>query len=220
MKSIRRHLNYANIVATLALVFAMGGSAIAAKHYLITSTNQISPKVLKKLKAPGKTGKTGPQGPTGSLGAAGSLGGTGLQGAKGNGGGTGADGISATSPLPSGESESGYYGLAPTGGKIGAFMATEVSFPIPLEEGAPAGQVIYTSVKTPVTHCSGPGHADKGFVCIYSWAKSGLSNPPIIDSLEEPETATPGTGRFGFNIEWAVTALDPVELGTWTVTAG
>jgi hypothetical protein len=47
--SIRKHLSYANVVATIALVFAMSGSALAAKHYLITSTNQISPKVLKKL---------------------------------------------------------------------------------------------------------------------------------------------------------------------------
>jgi hypothetical protein len=43
MNSIRKHLSYANIVATLALVFAMGGSAIAAKHYLINSTRQINP---------------------------------------------------------------------------------------------------------------------------------------------------------------------------------
>jgi hypothetical protein len=36
---IRRHLSYANVVATMALVFAMSGSALAAKHYLITSTS-------------------------------------------------------------------------------------------------------------------------------------------------------------------------------------
>ena len=47
--SIRRQLSYANVVATMALVFAMGGSAIAAKHYLINSTKQISPKVLKAI---------------------------------------------------------------------------------------------------------------------------------------------------------------------------
>ena len=36
-------------MATLALVFAMSGSAIAASHYLVNSTKQISPKVLRKL---------------------------------------------------------------------------------------------------------------------------------------------------------------------------
>ena len=50
----------------------MTGGALAAKHYLISSTKQISPKVLKKLH--GATGKTGPQGregPQGKEGAAG-----------------------------------------------------------------------------------------------------------------------------------------------------
>jgi hypothetical protein len=42
-------LSYANVVATLALVRAMSGGAIAATHYLITSTKQISPRGLKKL---------------------------------------------------------------------------------------------------------------------------------------------------------------------------
>jgi hypothetical protein len=46
----RIRLSYANVVATLALVLAMSGGAIAATHYLITSTKQISPRVLKKLK--------------------------------------------------------------------------------------------------------------------------------------------------------------------------
>jgi hypothetical protein len=49
MNSIRRHLNYANVVATMALVFAMSGTALAAKHYLISSTKQIKPSVLKSL---------------------------------------------------------------------------------------------------------------------------------------------------------------------------
>jgi hypothetical protein len=48
-RPLRRHLSYANVTATLALVFAMSGGALAAKHYLLTSTKQISPKVLKQL---------------------------------------------------------------------------------------------------------------------------------------------------------------------------
>jgi len=66
MKTLRRHLSYANVVATLALVFAMTGGALAASHYLINSTKQISPKVLKKLKgnrgAAGARGLAGPRG--------------------------------------------------------------------------------------------------------------------------------------------------------------
>jgi hypothetical protein len=78
---MRRHLTYANVAATLALVFAMSGGALAAKHYLINSTRQINPKVLRKLKgARGKTGATGAQGKQGGQGAAGT---TGAQGPTG-----------------------------------------------------------------------------------------------------------------------------------------
>ena len=55
-------MTYANIVATLALVFAMAGGAAAASHYLITSTKQISPKVLKELNKPGAKGAPGTAG--------------------------------------------------------------------------------------------------------------------------------------------------------------
>jgi hypothetical protein len=78
---MRRHLTYANVAATLALVFAMTGGAIAAKHYLINSTSQINPKVLKRLRGPvgppGKPGATGREGDAGRQGPAGT---TGLQG--------------------------------------------------------------------------------------------------------------------------------------------
>jgi hypothetical protein len=74
---MRRHLTYANVVATLALVFAMTGGAIAAKHYLINSTKQIKPSVLKQLKKPGRTGATGAQGKQGLPGVPGAAGTTG-----------------------------------------------------------------------------------------------------------------------------------------------
>jgi hypothetical protein len=70
----RRRISYSNVVATLALVFALGaGSAYAAHklHYLITSTKQIKPSVLKTLHgaagpagAPGAAGAPGPTGPS------------------------------------------------------------------------------------------------------------------------------------------------------------
>jgi hypothetical protein len=49
----------------------MGGSAVTASHYLINSTKQINPKVLKKLKGrKGDVGKSGAQGPVGAQGPA------------------------------------------------------------------------------------------------------------------------------------------------------
>jgi hypothetical protein len=83
MGAIRRHLSYANVVATMALVLAMGGSALAANHYLISSTKQIKPSVLKKLKgAKGAAGKSGPQGVPGATGTAGPQGKAGAAGAS------------------------------------------------------------------------------------------------------------------------------------------
>jgi hypothetical protein len=54
---MRGRLSYANVVVTLALVFAMSGGAFAAGRYLITSTKQIKPSVLKQLQ--GKAGAIG-----------------------------------------------------------------------------------------------------------------------------------------------------------------
>lgn len=92
MQRPRFRLTYANVVATLALVLAMGGSAVAASHYLITSKKQISPKALKELSttgkagAPGAAGAPGPegkQGPEGKPGPEGKLGPKGEQGVQG-----------------------------------------------------------------------------------------------------------------------------------------
>jgi hypothetical protein len=79
-----RRFNYANVMATLALFFALSGGALAAKHYLINSTRQINPKVLRALR-----GRTGPAGPKGERGAAGTKG---EMGARGENGAPGANG--------------------------------------------------------------------------------------------------------------------------------
>jgi len=77
-------MSYANVVATLALLFAMTGGAVAASHYLISSTKQISPAVLGKLK--GATGKPGADGASGPAGPAGPAGANGTPGTKGEAG--------------------------------------------------------------------------------------------------------------------------------------
>jgi hypothetical protein len=90
---IRRRFTYANVAMTLALVFAMSGGAYAASKYVITSTKQISPKVLKSLKgAKGANGANGAAGLSGATGPAGPGGAAGPQGAKGETGGTGPEG--------------------------------------------------------------------------------------------------------------------------------
>src|SRR2546425_12934305 len=100
--SKRKHLSYANVAATLALIRAMSGGALAASHSLIPSTKQISPKVLRKLK--GRRGRTGATGPPGITGTQGPLGLRGSKGAGGPEGAPGAPGQSALSPIRAGQS--------------------------------------------------------------------------------------------------------------------
>jgi hypothetical protein len=84
MERIGQHLSYANVAATLALVFAMSGGAIAATGGFTAASSSIkacvgSNGVLKVLK--GKKCKSGQkavswsqQGPAGAKGATGPTG--------------------------------------------------------------------------------------------------------------------------------------------------
>jgi hypothetical protein len=100
-------LSPAIAVALLALFIALGGSAVAASRYLINSTGQINPKVLKKLKgevglegtkglagAPGLAGAKGDPGPKGETGPEGKAGPKGEKGAEGKAGSKGEAGSS------------------------------------------------------------------------------------------------------------------------------
>jgi hypothetical protein len=98
---LKSRLTYANVAATLALVFAMSGGALAASKYVITSTKQISPKVVKSLK--GKNGKTG---------AAGVAGAPGTPGAQGKEGPTGKEGLIGKEGKEGKEGKTGEAGSA------------------------------------------------------------------------------------------------------------
>jgi hypothetical protein len=139
---IKKRLTYANIAMTLALVFAMSGGAFAASKVLITSTKQISPKVLASLKgkagpagAPGATGPVGPAGPagpaggTGSQGPAGPEGKEGKEGPAGKAGKNGTTGFTAT--LPSGKTETGVWASSIYAAEE-ELISVGISFPIPL----------------------------------------------------------------------------------------
>lgn len=84
---VRRRLTVANAAIVLVVLLATTGGAYAASKYVITSTKQISPTVLKKLK-----GAVGPQGVTGATGATGATGPQGKEGAAGKNGTDGAAG--------------------------------------------------------------------------------------------------------------------------------
>ncbi len=109
---VRRRITFTNVALTLALVFAMTGGAYAASKYLITSTKQISPKVLKALAGKpgpaGTAGQAGAQGPQGSQGPAGT---NGTPGANGTNGTPGTNGESVTAkPVATGGAKCGGLG--------------------------------------------------------------------------------------------------------------
>src|SRR5580698_1464518 len=93
MERIRQHLGYANVTATLALIFAMSGGAIAATggfssggqlHACVNGEGAIrllkAGKKCKKGQSVVSWNETGPAGPAGGQGATGA---TGPQGAPG-----------------------------------------------------------------------------------------------------------------------------------------
>ncbi len=194
--ALRRRLRFspATVIAGLALVFAMTGGAYAAKKYLITSTKQISPSVLKSLQ--GKAGAAGVQGPAGAAGAqgpagpggpAGSAGGkgeTGPAGKDGTAGGKGATGATgpqgvtgaAGSPwtaggtLPPEATETGTWWFQ--GAANAGITAAPISFPIPLSKADAEGMVIrfwQEGVSEP-SECTGnvsEPAAEPGTLCIY-----------------------------------------------------
>jgi hypothetical protein len=105
-----RHPSLALIIASIAIVLALTGSAVAAGHFILTSTKQISPHVLRSLK-----GKRGPRGYRGSSGKGGATGpvGTGAPGRAGATGATGSTGATGADLKYYGEVNAS--GLAATG---------------------------------------------------------------------------------------------------------
>ena len=211
-------------------MLAMSGGAWAAKKYLITSTAQIKPSVLKELKGPagskgvpgagGTAGAPGPQGPQGPQGAPGAPGAPGKEGVEGKEGKTGQTGF--TEVLPSGETETGTWSVGLIAPATEQIVIAPISFSIQL--GA-EGEAVYldeaaTATKAGTGGCTGSAaepSAPAGKLCIYT---------------EEEETeklgATPKTffneelGRFGKPgtfLEFVVQkAGKAVARGSWAVT--
>ncbi len=243
--SVRRHVTYANVVVTFALVFAMSGGAYAASKYLITSTKQISPKVLKSLVGnAGKAGPAGPAGPagtagaTGAQGSAGSQGKEGVQGKQGEPGKPGENGKNGTTgfteTLPSGSTEKGDWTLGVESASVG-LMLTSASFDIPLQS-APTPIYVHAGAVTP-EHCTGdvkePG-AEPGYLCVFaneeheliSEAELGSPNPKICPAASPPgENKSCGTfatstaaDATGFGLQ-AIANQNGFAIGTWAATA-
>jgi Collagen triple helix repeat (20 copies) len=237
--AIRRRLTYANVAMTLALVFAMTGGAYAASHYLITSTKQISPKVLKSLKgnagahgAQGAAGPAGANGPAGPGGAQGPAGPGGPQGPKGEAGAKGEPGTNGTTgftkTLPKGETETGSWAYSFVIGEAEATQIVPISFSIPLKNELGSTEVHYILAgEASTTECPGSvaePQAVAGNLCVYaaqlgSFESFQVSPPQIANPSGPFESANVGAGKTGALLTFGPPAKFKVGYGTWAVTA-
>jgi hypothetical protein len=199
---VGRRVNYANVTATLALFFAMSGGALAAKHYLISSTKQISPKVLKALK--GNEGLRGLTGVTGATGAPGKEGPSGKEGKQGEPG-------PLLETLPSGKTERGSYGFASNRPAGGFTPGWETSYPIPISF-TPTINIV-KSGGAPTASCPGSVAAPAaaaGKLCLYNER----------EDFEIAVETLPAPGHFGFLVfSFAPEGKGYENAGSWAVTA-
>jgi hypothetical protein len=239
--SVRKRMTYTNLALTLIVLFSMTGVTFAAGKFLITSTKQISPKVLKSLK--GANGKTGPAGPVGLAGSAGPAGAAGVgkegapgkEGTPGTPGTPGAPGIpgpegspwTASGTLPSKKTETGSWSYSVSAAGI---IVTPISFTLPLAVALDEVHVHYIGgVGSENAECPGTSaqpEAKPGNLCVYQGTVNGVKEEKGEGEAEifPPSTGPkllggkPGAGTSGAGLLFTAEGK-AVGWGTWAVTA-
>jgi hypothetical protein len=230
-RALRARLTFANVVASLALFMALGGTSYAA----ITLTNN---SVKSKHIANGQVKRTDirnnavnsakiaagsltssdfaagqiPPGPTGPAGP------TGPSGPKGDKGDPGAS-FSPSATLPSGQSLTGPWTV---GGGNQDWLADAVQYRIPLAAPIASAKTHWLGDGQTSTDCPGYGQATAGHLCIYT-NEFGTTDVPAFGAIYHNEgsvdASDSGSGRFGFNIFFKGDEAESYLSGTYTVTA-
>lgn len=199
--SIRR-----NAIAWLALFVALTGTSMAASHYVVSSTKQIKPSVIKKLR--GNRGPAGARGAEGPVGAAGKEG-VGTQGSRGPTGATGSTGTKGTNGATGAEGPTG-PGVGATGatGEPGSNGSTGPSGPTGAtgKEGA-AGS---GGVKA-FAHITAAAEISEGQESGFSTAT--VKSEPVNKTTKKPEEGVYCISGLAFTPKNAVVTVDANETG-------
>jgi hypothetical protein len=201
-------MTYANVVATLALVFAMAGGAAAASHYLITSSKQISPKVLKELKTAGPRGAAGAAGPGGPAGPSGPAGANGTNGAPGTEGKQGAQGpegkLAGNTPRWHATSEAG-----PEGTPIKTTLLEAPPFKIVghcVKKGAEVEALTYLTLTAGTGFVSESNEAEGK--AIKAGEELALTGEPATETPGEAAYVGPNEGLFSASVPAGEHSID------------
>ena len=239
MRRFANHLSFSNVISVLALFVALGGGAYAAVSSIpgpdgvIRGCYQKSKGTLRVIKSgqkcqkkselaiswnqkgvPGTTGQAGPQGITGS------------QGQPGTNGKDGAN-FTATATLPSGQTETGVWGMLVNTPSTPTPFGHAVSFTIPLTGGLDSNHVVYVPTNGSSAFCPGDGQALPGYLCVYEHYRTGNVNDPVPASnnaiynlANNGSGGNLGADKHGFQLVFgAQSSAFAMINGTWSVTA-
>jgi hypothetical protein len=235
MPGILRHLRR-NLVAYVALLFALGGSSIAATTALLPANSVGTRQVINHslLRKDFKRGQLprGPRGLRGRRGIPGARGPTGSVGPQGPKGDTGPPGASAVNSVPSAQTIHGAIG-----GDFHAFDSTasdfgvDMTLPMPAPVGLSDNEVFVNvdgwqnaGGQTPPTTtdtnagCTGTPQnptAAAGMVCIYVSGADHAFNLAGYSVLFGT-----GASKYGFKLKWDASQIgDTFVDATWAYKA-
>jgi hypothetical protein len=233
-----RHLTYANVLATAAMFIALGGGAYAALtgipdpqgvfHACVDTTTgalrivktSSSCRGARTVRRGHKRVHLAAELPV-AWNQAGQKGAKGDPGQPGQSGPTGAAGRSALTPLRSGETETGLWGMGFQPAAINDVWRPYAAFPIPLPADLDSNHVIYVPGAS-ATNCPGVGQAVPGYLCIYQQRLQGSVNQPVSGNIENPDNpiGAVGAGAYGFAIYLVANGTTKVDIsGLYSVTA-
>jgi hypothetical protein len=200
------------IIAVVALVVALTGTAFAAVDRLSSQEKKEVKKIAKSFQGKGPTGAPGPQGSAGAAGPAGPAGADGAPGQPGETGPTGPPGPTSAK-LPSGETETGLWSFVEQGA---AAEFVTMSYPLKLNSGPTFN---YVALGSPDPDCPGSvtnPQADPGNLCIYSKELVNATLAPSnggFDAYSEDK-------KSGAVIEFLISGgAEAFGWGSWAVTA-